>query len=286
MADTVEISDLVQYIDWTPFFITWSLHGKYPQILQDKVVGAAARELFENAKSMLNSNFINHTIQLSGVYGFWRANSDDDNVVLWQDEARSERLATFHFLRQQHAYEQPNLCLSDFVAQAPVHDYLGAFVVTAHDRRDKAGVAEIVEYDDILFKSLCDRLVEAYAEQLHERVRKKLWGYEAKASYSNEELIEERYQGIRPAPGYPACPDHMSKELIFKLLSATENTGATLTENYAMLPASAVSGWYFSHPESRYFPVHQIQSDQLQDLAERKGLPIEDVEPWLSFVGN
>ena len=285
-SDTVEISDLVRYIDWTPFFITWSLHSKYPQILEDKVVGVAARELFENAQSMLNSNFINHAIQLSGAYGFWHANSEGDNVVLWQDEERSKRLATFHFLRQQHAYDQPNLCLSDFVAPTPVHDYLGAFVVTAHDRRDETGVAEMVEYDDLLFKSLCDRLVEAYAEQLHERVRKKHWGFGAKERFSNEELIEERYQGIRPAPGYPACPDHMSKELIFELLDATENTGATLTKNYAMLPASAVSGWYFSHPESRYFPVHQIQSDQLQDLAERKGLPIEDVEPWLSFVGN
>ena len=286
MADSVEISDLVKYIDWTPFFITWSLHGKYPQILDDEVVGVAARELFAKAKSMLDSNFIKHAIQLRGVYGFWRANSEEDDIVLWQDEARSERLATFHFLRQQHAYEQPNLCLSDFVAPAPAHDYLGAFVVTAHDHREQAGVAEMAEYDDILFKSLCDRLVEAYAEQLHERVRKNLWGYGAQESYSNEELIEERYQGIRPAPGYPACPDHMSKELIFELLSATENTGATLTKNYAMFPASAVSGWYFSHPESRYFPVHQIQPDQLKDLAERKGLPIEDVEPWLSFVGN
>ena len=286
VPDSVEVSDLVQYIDWTPFFITWSLFGKYPQILEDKVVGVAARELFENAQSMLNSNFINHAIQLSGVYGFWRANSEKDDIVLWRDDARSNRLGTFHFLRQQHAYEQPNLCLSDFVAAAPIPDYLGGFVVTAHDRREEAGVAEMEEYDDILFKSLCDRLVEAYAEQLHERVRKKLWGYGAKESYSNQELIDERYQGIRPAPGYPACPDHMSKELIFELLSATENTGATLTKNYAMLPASAVSGWYFSHPESRYFPVHQIQSDQLQDLAERKGLPIEDIEPWLSFVGN
>lgn len=285
-SESVHVTDLVPYIDWTPFFVTWSLHGKYPQILDDKIVGIAARELFENAQLMLDSKSFKDAIQLRGVYGFWRANSEKENIVLWHDDTRSELLATFHFLRQQHAYDQPNLCLSDFVAPNLIPDFLGAFVVTVHDRRNQTKPAEINEYDDILFKSLCDRLVEAYAEQLHERVRKEFWGYSTDERLSSEEMIDEQYQGIRPAPGYPACPDHMSKELIFELLNATEHTGATLTETYAMLPASAVAGWYFSHPEARYFPVHQIQADQLNNLAHRKGLTVEEVEPWLSFVGN
>ena len=285
-ADEVDVDQLVPYIDWTPFFITWSLHGKYPAIFDDDVVGKAARDLFTRAKWMLSKVAKEKTIQLRGAYGFWPANSVGDDVQLWKDETRTEPLTTFHFLRQQHAYEQPNLCLSDFVSSDKKDDYLGAFVVTAHDSRPQSTEQNTTDYESILFKSLSDRLVEAYAEQLHERVRKEQWGYCSEEELSNTQLIDEKYQGIRPAPGYPACPDHTSKTQLFELLNATELTGATLTDNLAMLPASAVCGWYFAHPQSQYFPIRQVQPDQVEDLAKRRNLQVEDIEPWLSFAGT
>ena len=284
-SDSVKVEELINYIDWTPFFITWSLHGKYPAILEDDVVGKAASDLYARALDLLDRVAIDGSIELKGAFGFWHANAVGDDVVVWQDQNREKSLTTFHFLRQQHAYEQANLCLSDFIAPASKEDFIGAFVVTAHDRR-KTSDAQSTDYEEILFKSLCDRLVEAYAEQLHERVRKTYWGYGNAENLTNSELIDEKYQGIRPAPGYPACPDHIHKETIFELLDATERTEATLTTHYAMFPASAVCGWYFSHPDARYFPIRKVQDDQLKDLAHRKGMAVEEVEPWLSFAGT
>lgn len=275
------ISDLEPYIDWTPFFLSWSLVGKYPKILDDTVVGNSARDLFTDAQKYLAEMSRSESVSLNGVIGFWPANSNGDDVVLWSDSNREQSEVSLFHLRQQHGQEQPNLCLSDFVAPRGNEDYLGGFVVAASTNFDLESKDD--DYEQIMIKALLDRLVESFAEYLHERVRKHYWGYSPEETLDNNALIEEKYQGIRPAPGYPACPDHQEKLTLFQLLDATKAMGATLTENFAMLPASTVAGWYFSHPQSRYFPVRRIREDQLIDYAHRRGITSDEAIKWLSF---
>ena len=328
------LAEIARYIDWTPFFQTWQLHGKYPQIFEDKIVGAEAKKLFDDAQNLLLDIIHEKSLQARAVVGFWPANAIDDDILLHDFEeitreipcerhgshrhteykisrqrtaARSsvvsrqsealnggevvaDTLTVLHHLRQQSqkAAGLPNYCLSDFIAplESGKEDYLGGFAVTAGlgieallDRYER----DHDDYNSILVKALADRLAEAFAELMHERVRKEFWGYAPDEHLTNEELIKEKYVGIRPAPGYPACPDHTEKAALFELLDAGR-AGIELTESFAMYPASSVSGWYFSHPESRYFPVGKIQKDQVEDYAKRKAMSVEDVERWLAPV--
>jgi 5-methyltetrahydrofolate--homocysteine methyltransferase len=289
VIDDIPLATLVEYIDWTPFFQTWEMAGSYPGILNDKVVGEEARKLFEDAKRMLKSIVAEKWLTAKAVIGFFPATSVDDDVILYTDENRTEELETLHHLRQQNmkAPGRPNYCLSDFIApiNSGIKDYIGAFAVTTGIGIETKLEEFAKDYDDhssIMLKALADRLAEALAEYMHQVVRKGYWGYAEDEKLENEQLIKEAYQGIRPAPGYPACPDHTEKEKLFKLLNATESTGIELTESYAMYPASAVSGWYFSHPESQYFNVGKIDRDQLQDYAKRKGMVVEVAERWLA----
>ena len=275
------LAELVPFIDWTPFFRTWELAGRFPAILDDDVVGAAARDLYQDAQDALAAIVADGSLQAHGAVGFWAANADGDDVVAWRNEARREPLAHLHHLRQQQATRDVNLCLADFVAPPPHQDYIGGFAVSVAGAA--AGGEDEDDYRDIMRKALADRLVEAFAEALHQRVRREYWGYAPDEALPTEDLIAERYAGIRPAPGYPACPDHSEKETLFRLLSATRHTGAELTENYAIWPAATVSGWYFSHPEAKYFGVGKIGEDQLVAYAERKGVAPEDAAKWLSF---
>ncbi|MEX2131715.1 MAG: methionine synthase, partial [Pseudohongiellaceae bacterium] len=273
------LEELIPYIDWTPFFITWDLSGKYPAIFKDEIVGAAATELFDDAQEMLKQLIRENRLKAHAIFGIWPANSSSGNdVEVFTDEQRDKRLGTLHFLRQQTVREdgKPNLCLSDYIAPVGLgQDYIGGFIVTAG-----IGAAELAaefekqnnDYNALMVKALADRLAEAFAEHLHERVRREYWGYAADESLSVDDLIREKYQGIRPAPGYPACPDHSEKETLFSLLGAEESSPVILTESYAMLPAASVSGLYFSHPEARYFAVGKIGMDQAIDLAGRKQL--------------
>lgn len=283
------LTDLIPYIDWSPFFQAWELAGSYPKILQDEVVGQAARNLFADAKLMLHKITEEKWLQANGVFGFFPANSVGDDLELYADESREEVVATFRMLRQQtrKPKDKYNLCLADFVAPkaSGLADYIGGFAVTAGmdlDERVRQFEKEHDEYSSILLKALADRLAEAFAEHLHERVRKEYWGYQAAEALGNEDLIAEKYQGIRPAPGYPACPDHTEKPLLFTLLDAPRQAGMVLTGNFAMLPASSVSGFYFSHPQSQYFGVGKIGQDQVQDYAGRKGMDLELVKRWLA----
>ena len=272
------LADLIPYIDWTPFFRTWDLAGRFPAILQDEVVGQSAREVYRDAQRTLEE-IVRDNLQVAhGVAGFWSANRRGEDIVLWADEARQAPLATAHHLRQQ-ANTEMNLSLADYVAPQPQPDYLGGFAVTVHT--EPSGAHD--DYRDIMLKALADRLVEAFAEALHERVRKTLWGYAPDEALDTDALIGERYRGIRPAPGYPACPDHSEKDTLFRLLDAPRHVGAELTENYAMWPASSVAGWYFSHPQAKYFGVGKIGDDQLADYASRKGVTPTEAERWLSF---
>ena len=275
------LAELVPFIDWTPFFRTWELAGRFPAILDDDVVGAAARDLYQDAQDALAAIVADGSLQAHGAVGFWPANADGDDVVAWRNETRREPLARLHHLRQQQATRDVNLCLADFVAPPPHQDYIGGFAVSVAGAA--AGGKDEDDYRDIMRKALADRLVEAFAEALHQRVRREYWGYSPDEELATEDLIAERYVGIRPAPGYPACPDHSEKETLFRLLSATRHTGAKLTENYAIWPAATVSGWYFSHPEAKYFGVGKIGEDQLVAYAERKGVAPEDAAKWLSF---
>ena len=278
-VDGFTVAGLIPYIDWTPFFRTWELAGRFPAILDDEVVGESARDLYRDARQVLDQVASEGLVSVRGVIGFWPANQTEaGDIVTWRDRGRRDVLARLHHLRQQSATSAQNLALSDFVAPPPVADHVGGFAVTAFINE-----ASDDDYRDIMLKALADRLVEAYAEALHERVRKRDWGYAASETLDNEALIAEKYRGIRPAPGYPACPDHAEKATLFELLRATEHTGATLTENYAMLPASSVAGWYFSHPASRYFGVGRIGADQLADYAKRKGTTADEASRWLSF---
>ena len=288
-----DLAELARYIDWTPFFQAWELKGAYPRILKDDKYGEAARHLFDDAQAMLKQLIAEKWLKANAVVGFWPANSVGDDIELYTDERRSKVLATLHTLRQQMARDgdKANLALADFVApkESGVPDYIGGFAVTAGigeedvaRRFDRAND----DYSKILVKALADRLAEAFAEALHEKVRRELWAYASNEKLSNEELIAEAYAGIRPAPGYPAQPDHTEKRTIFKLLDAEKATGLRLTESYAMWPAAAVSGLYFAHPESRYFGVGKIGRDQVQDYAARKSWPVEEAERWLGPILN
>ncbi len=284
---TVPLETLRNYIDWTPFFLTWSLAGKYPRILTDDVVGEQAQSLFDDANAMLDTVIANQSLQAKGVIGLFPANRQDDDVVIYADETRQEILGVAHHLRQQT--DKPkgaNYCLSDFVAPvgSGINDYIGAFAVTGGIGEDELAASYEEKGDDynaIMVKAVADRLAEAFAEYLHEQVRKQYWGYAPDESLSNDDLIREKYQGIRPAPGYAACPEHTEKQLIWDLLNAEKHTGMKLTESYAMWPGASVSGWYFAHPEARYFAVAKIQQDQVEDYAKRKGWDIETAQRWL-----
>jgi 5-methyltetrahydrofolate--homocysteine methyltransferase len=291
MLDNYDLAELAQYIDWTPFFATWELYGKYPAILSDAVVGSEASKVFDDAQRMLKQIIDERWLQANGVVGLWPANAVGDDLAIYTDETRTSILKTVHHLRQQNkkAEGQPNYCLSDFVApgESGVQDYIGGFAVTAgigieeHIARFEAAHDD---YSSIMLKALADRLAEAFAERLHQRMRTEFWGYANEDHLSNEDLITEKYRGIRPAPGYPACPDHTEKAALFELLDAIRNTGISLTESFAMYPTAAVSGWYFAHPESRYFGLGKIEKDQVAEYATRKGMALEEAERWLSPV--
>jgi 5-methyltetrahydrofolate--homocysteine methyltransferase len=286
-----DLAEIAATIDWTPFFQTWELAGRYPKILNDEVVGEEARKLFADAQAMLKTIIDEKWLSAHGVIGLFPANTVNfDDIEIYADESRSQKLMTWHNLRQQmeKPLDRPNMCLADFVApkETGVKDYLGAFAVTAGAGRFDEKLAEFEnardDYNAILFKALADRLAESFAEHLHQRVRKEFWGYAADENLSNAQIINEEYRGIRPAPGYPACPEHTEKGPLFTLINATENTGLKLTESFAMWPAAAVSGFYFSHPQSQYFAVAKIGRDQLEDYARRKGWDITTTEKWLA----
>lgn len=285
----VTVSDLVDYIDWSPFFWAWDLKGAYPKLLDDPEKGVEARKVFEDGRRLLETIVEERLISIGGAYGLWPANARGDDVVIYRDETRNTELAKFHMLRQQmrKGDGRANLCLADFIApiESGVADYLGAFVVTAgHGVAERA--AELAEegddYRSLMLKILADRLAEAYAEYLHERVRREFWGYAPDEDLNAAELFHLEYGGIRPAPGYPACPDHSEKRTIFATLDAENAVGATLTETDMMTPAASVCGWYFSHPESRYFQLGRIGHDQITDYARRKGINPERLAKWLN----
>ncbi len=313
--DTYSLKDIAEYIDWTPFFQSWDLHGKYPRILEDEVVGVEAKKLFEDARVMLKKIISEKWLTAKAVIGFWPTNSDEkDTQMVYnfeiQEEAhtsscsklthnhqfyiprKDEQLSAFHHLRQQGEKGKgiPNLSLADFVAPlaSGKTDYFGGFAVTIFGADEKAREFENDhdDYNSIMVKALADRFAEAFTELLHEKVRKQYWAYAAEENLPNDELIKEKYQGIRPAPGYPACPDHTLKRELFSLLDAENAIGVQLTESLAMWPASAVSGMYYSHPESKYFGLGKIGKDQIEDYCERRGIAIEEAEKWLSPVLN
>ncbi|MEO6843900.1 MAG: vitamin B12 dependent-methionine synthase activation domain-containing protein, partial [Ginsengibacter sp.] len=277
-----DLNEIYEYLDWQPFFIAWELHGKFPQILSDEKIGEAATKLYDEAQVFLKKVIKEKWLTAKGVVGFWEANAiADDTVEVKNTDGKNYNL---EFLRQQikKAPGQPNMSLADFIKPGG-RDYLGAFAVSMHglephiERFNK----EFDDYNKIMLQALADRLAEAFAELLHERTRKEFWGYAKEETLSSKELIEEKYAGIRPAPGYPACPDHTEKYKLFELLDATKNAGITLTESLAMYPAPSVCGWYFANPESKYFGIGKIAKDQLEDYAKRKNMPIEEAERWL-----
>jgi len=289
--EDLDLALLVPYIDWTPFFQAWELHGKFPAILSDDVVGNEASKLFEDAQNMLSKIIDEQWLKAKAVVGLFPANSVADDIEIYSDETRSQLIHKQFTLRQQtkKAEGQPNIALSDFIAPKSSHlnDYIGAFVVTTGGGLDEK-VSEFEkdhdDYNAILLKALADRFAEAFAEFLHEFTRKELWGYASDELLSNEDLIKESYRGIRPAPGYPACPDHSEKIGLFEILNATEITGVSLTESLAMFPVSSVSGWYFGHPEAKYFGLGKITEEQVHDLANRKKQSFEECEKWLRPV--
>ncbi|MGR7995039.1 MULTISPECIES: methionine synthase [unclassified Xanthobacter] len=288
-----DLADLVPFIDWTPFFQSWELTGRYPAILDDKVVGEPARALFKDAQAMLARMVEEKWVTARAVIGFWPANAVGDDIVLFRDESRANPLTTLHTLRQQLAKREGrfNLALADYVApmESGVADYVGGFAVTTgigEEERVAAFKAANDDYSAILLKALCDRLAEAFAERMHQLVRTKYWGYAPEEALSNEALIAETYRGIRPAPGYPAQPDHTEKGTLFALLHATEEVGIRLTESYAMWPGAAVSGFYFAHPEAAYFGVGRIERDQVEDYAARKEWTVAEAEKWLAPILN
>tara|TARA_B110000902_G_scaffold263660_1_gene343224 strand:- start:2935 stop:6636 length:3702 start_codon:yes stop_codon:yes gene_type:complete len=282
------LETLIETIDWTPFFMTWELAGKYPKILTDEKVGEAATNLFSDAQAMLKTLVEGKKLSAQGVIGFWPAASRGDNVVVYRDETRTEEFTTLYHLRQQTAKagNKPNFCLSDYIApeDSAIKDYIGGFIVTAG-----IGVAEIAkklesefnDYDSILVKALADRLAESFAEHMHQRVRTEFWGYASDELLTNAELIKEGYQGIRPAPGYPACPDHTEKQDLFKLLDADNNIAVELTESLAMDPAASVSGFYYSHPDATYYGLGKIGKDQVSEQAQLRGMELYELERWL-----
>lgn len=281
------LAEIAGYIDWTPFFQTWELAGKFPAILQDELIGLEAKKLYEDAQQMLNQIIRENWLQANAVIGIFPANSVEDDVEVYDENGSV--ISVFHTLRQQNKKAEglPNYALADFVApkQSGIKDYIGGFAVTAGIGIEKQLERFEKEHDDyhsIMLKALADRLAEAFAELMHEKVRKEYWGYARDESFSNDELIMEKYQGIRPASGYPACPDHTEKEILFKLLEVEKNTGIYLTESFAMYPAASVSGLYFSHKEARYFGLGKIGKDQVEDYARRKQKDLDTIERWLS----
>ncbi len=288
--DAWDLQDLADHIDWTPFFASWELIGRYPLILEDEIVGEAAKDLFRDAQAMLKRIIDEKWFTARGVVGFWPAQAVGDDIAVYADESRDEEIARFHTLRQQirKSNGKPNLALSDFIAEEG-QDYVGAFAVTAgHGELEIARKFKDAgdDYSSIMATALADRLAEAFAEALHKKVRTELWGYAADEVTTTQELIEEKYQGIRPAPGYPAQPDHTEKATLFRLLDAGNKAGMALTESYAMTPPASVSGLYFGHPGSHYFGVGKIDRDQIEDYARRKGWDVETAERWLAPILN
>ncbi|MDP6199002.1 MAG: vitamin B12 dependent-methionine synthase activation domain-containing protein, partial [Porticoccaceae bacterium] len=289
---------LVPFIDWTPFFITWDLVGKYPKILNDDVVGEAAQNLFNDAQAFLKDIIDKKRLTARAVFGLWPANTvNHDDIEVYStaaNEKQRETIATLHHIRQQ--IQKPGASeelssLADFIApkESGITDYIGAFAVTTGIGADQLAAQYEAAHDDynaIMVKALADRLAEAFAEHLHQRVRKEYWGYAANESMDNEALIKEQYRGIRPAPGYPACPDHSEKQTLFKLLDVEKNIGVELTDSFAMAPAAAVSGWYFGHPDAQYFNTGKISQDQVESLAQRKGVEVSTVNRWLTPILN
>ncbi len=284
------LEEIKKRIDWSPFFQTWELAGKYPRILNDEVVGKEAQKLFHDAQMMLEQLIKEKWLQAKAVIGFFPANAVEDDLEIYTNEDRQTvRIKTHHLRQQLFKSGKPNLCLADFIApkESNVEDYIGAFAVTTGIGIEKKLAEFEKEHDDynsIMLKALADRLAEAFAEHLHERVRKEFWGYVSNENFSNEELIAEKYRGIRPAPGYPACPEHTEKASLWALLQPDQNAQMTLTESFAMLPTAAVSGWYFSHPNAQYFGVGKIAKDQVEDYAQRKGISLEEAEKWLAPI--
>jgi len=286
VLDDYPLDDLVQRIDWTPFFRAWELAGKFPKILDDEVVGTEATKLYRDARDMLEKIVEEKWLTARGVIGFWPANSDMDDIELYREPGDKEAFMTLHHLRQQldrSKNDKPDFCLSDFIApkETGLTDWLGGFAVTAGIGIDEHVARFEADHDDysaIMLKALADRLAEAFAERLHEKVRKDYWGYASDEALSNQDMISEKYRGIRPAPGYPACPDHTEKALLWQLLDPETHAGMTLTESYAMLPTAAVSGWYFSHPQAKYFGTGKLAKDQMNDYAARKGMTRKEIE--------
>ena len=285
--DDIDLADLTGYIDWSPFFWTWEMRQTFPKILDDPQRGPAARELYDNAQEMLGRIVSERWFTPRAALAIWPANRDGDDVVVWTGDDRATERARFHMLRQQAEKrgDRPNMCLADFVAERPTPDWVGGFAVNAGpevhaiaDRYKEAGN----DYDAIMVQALADRLAEAMAEAMHARVRREIWGYAPDESFANEDLIREEYRGIRPAPGYPACPEHTEKRTLFDLLEAEARAGLTLTESCAMWPAAAVSGLYFAHPEAAYFGLGRIGRDQVEDYAARKGWDVAEAESWLA----
>ena len=287
-----DLAMIAKYVDWGPFFQTWDLHGPFPQILADEVIGEHARQVFAEGEKMLERVVKERWLTANGAVAFYPANSVGDDIEVYSDESREDVLFKWYGLRQQtrkpviDGVPNPNQCLSDFIApkSSGIADYIGMFAVTSGigvEKRDAMFLAGHDDYGSIMLKAIADRLAEAFAEMLHERVRRDLWGYEPHEALTNEELLKETYRGIRPAPGYPACPEHSVKVDLFEAVRA-EEIGMVLTENYAMSPASSVSGFYFSHPQSKYFNVGRIGRDQLEDLAKRKSEAVGELERWLA----
>ena len=286
------LAELVPFIDWSPFFRAWELHGTFPDILTDEVVGESAAKLYEEARALLSQLLLDKSLRANGVYGFFPANSDGDDITLYADDTRKAVLTTIHTLRQQgeKSAGAANKALSDFIApkETGLADYLGLFAVTAGigvEELSRHYKDQLDDYNAIMVSALADRLAEAFAEYLHKASRDAC-GYGLTEDLSTEDLIKERYRGIRPAPGYPACPDHTEKRTLFDLLSAEKNAGICLTESMAMLPAAAVSGFYLSHPQAKYFAVGKIERDQVEDYAARKGITQEEAERWLAPALN
>ena len=287
--DEVDLADIRPYIDWTPFFNTWMLKGKYPAIFENPTVGKEARKLYDDANAMLDEVIASGSLKAKAVVGIFPAIADGDDVKIFNDDSRTEVIDTFHFLRQQGKKGKgiPNISLADFIAPASsgLQDYIGGFAVSSgFGTTDLAAKyeADHDDYNSIMIKSVADRLAEGLAEYMHTTVRRELWGYSPEESLDNEDLIKEKYEGIRPAPGYPACPDHTEKAILFDLLKAEENTGIVLTESFAMFPAAAVSGFYFAHPDAKYFGLGKVYEDQIDDYTKRKKMPKKVIERWLS----
>jgi 5-methyltetrahydrofolate--homocysteine methyltransferase len=290
---TYDVGELAPYIDWTPFFQTWEMKGRFPALLEDERQGEAARQLYEDAQVMLKRIVDERWFQPKAVIGFWPANAEGDDIAVFKGESRGEKLATFYTLRQQLQRRdgRPNLALSDFVAptSSGKPDYVGAFVVTAGPEEEKIAdrfARANDDYGSIMVKALADRIAEAFAERMHERVRREFWAYAPNETLTNEQRIDEAYAGIRPAPGYPAQPDHTEKDTLFRLLEAERRIGVKLTESFAMWPGSSVSGLYLAQPESYYFGVAKVERDQVEDYAARKNMSVAEIERWLAPILN